>query len=129
VLWDVATQHPTATLGTSGSGPIISGTFSPDGSLLATGGFNGAVLWTVATQRQVAVLPSAAPQADTTSIAFSPDGTIIATTGANTSLWATATGLKIATIPIKAGSVAFGPHGQTLATTSGNSVILWTPAS
>ncbi len=129
VLWDVATRHPTATLGTSGSGPIISGTFSPDGSLLATGGFNGAVLWTVATQRQVAVLPSAAPQADTTSIAFSPDGTIIATTGANTSLWATATGLKIAAIPIKAGSVAFGPHGQTLATTSGNSVILWTPAS
>jgi WD40 repeat protein/pimeloyl-ACP methyl ester carboxylesterase len=129
VLWNVASQSQIATFGISGSGPIISGEFSPNGSLLATGGFDGAVLWNLATGHPTAILRSPAPLADTTSVAFSPDGAILATAGVNTPLWATATGAKIATIPVTAGAVAFSPQGQTLATTSGNSVVLWTPAS
>jgi WD40 repeat protein len=68
---------------------ILSLAFSPDGKLLAGGGYDGCLrLWSTATQKEVARLFT---NATSTRVAFSPDGKTVVTTGeANTiEMWNT----------------------------------------
>ena len=58
ILWDVASQEPTATLEGHRDG-VESLSFSPDGSTLASGSYDGTILmWDVATQLTRPAVPS-----------------------------------------------------------------------
>ncbi len=72
-LWDVASWQPDAVL--AGSWRSIA--FSPDGSLLATGGGDESIaLWDIASVQRVATLVGHAD--GTSTLAFSPDGGMLA---------------------------------------------------
>ena len=70
-LWDVATWTNIATL----EGYPVDLSFSPDGTILASGG-HGIKLWDVATRTKIATLEGHA--STVFSVSFSPDGTILA---------------------------------------------------
>ena len=114
-LWDLATEHKTATL-TEGSF-IYGVAFSPDGRILAVGDDSGRIgLWDMATRQKIATLP----EGNTVdSLAFSPDGRTLAVGdyGGYVGLWDVATRQKIATLSEGSAvwSVAFSPDGRILA--------------
>ena len=129
-LWDVAMQTNIATL------PGIVVTFSPDGTILASGSGSrdGLVkLWDVATGRNVATLSGHRDWV--TSVAFSFDGTILASGSRDglVKLWDVAIEKNIATLEhgssVKA--VAFSPDGTILASGSNynGTVKLWDVAT
>jgi WD40 repeat protein/Flp pilus assembly protein TadD len=96
---------------------------SPDGSLLATGSYDGTVrLWDLATGRQRATL--AGHEGKVWSVAFSPDGKTIASGSGDGTvrLWDVAAGKEMH--KLKSGredvrSVAFSPDGKVLAAGGG----------
>jgi hypothetical protein len=132
VAWKVAdgsrigefTGHPTA---------VWAARLSPDGTLLATAGYDGLVrLWDVASRQ---------PQHDlkkhtgwVRAVAFSPDGTRLASAGEDGTvvLWDTTGGTEVKSITAHAGAatcLAFSPDGQTLASGGGDKLVkLWNPA-
>jgi len=57
-----------------GRGMILSGTFSPDGSTVLSGGNSGLKLWDVATGRLVRTMIGHSANYNVSSVAFSPDG-------------------------------------------------------
>jgi WD40 repeat protein len=141
-VWDVATRKELAALDPD-SGWLGSIAFSPDGSLLATGGAwsdcdygevcspdEGEVrLWEVATGEQLALVEG--PEGGVRDVAFNPDGTLIAFVGGledgSVSLWDTETGETLAVLESPYVScVAFSTDG-TLLVTGGNdgTVRLW----
>lgn len=74
-LWDLASRNPVASL-TPLKNYIASLKFSPDGTLLAVGGFETDVeLWSPAANELVAALPTAEP---VTELAFAPGGRSLA---------------------------------------------------
>ena len=125
-----------ATPGDSVAAPYHSVVFSPDGKILATASYNGAVrLWSVSTQRQVGA-PMTADSKPVLAVAFSPDGTMLATASddGTARLWDVATHRQIGA-PMTADDdyvrdVAFSPGGTMLATASDDGTArLWDVAT
>ena len=115
---------------------VHSVSFSPDGTLLASGSWDNSVrLWDVASRQQIASLEHS--RGWLTSASFSPDGTLLATTGGGDGalLWDVASRQQIASLwhTASVSSVSFSPDGTLLATItegySGDSVWLWDVAS
>ena len=108
----------------------LSVAFSPNGLLLATGGWDGAVkLWDVQARTLLATLEGHANFV--LSVAFSPDGRLLATGSEDRTvkLWDVQARTLLATLEGHANfvlSVAFSPDGRLLATGSGDRMVkLW----
>ena len=116
--------------------PVNSVSFSPDGTMLASGFRDGGVsLWDVATGENTVTLAGHVDRAEAVSVSFSPDGTTLAFSSWNNAvkLWDLSTREDIATLEGHTGgvaSVSFSPDGSTLASGSwDNTVKLWDVAT
>jgi WD40 repeat protein len=97
--------------------------FSPDGTLLATGGADKtARLWDIATGKSIRTLTCRV--GSVAGVAFNPNGTLLATAGGGETiawLWDVAAGQTVRTLTGHTGGldgVAFSPDGSLLATVS-----------
>jgi WD40 repeat protein len=136
-LWNADTGQPLPTL--EGRPLNTDGwpAFSPDGRILATGGFRGAVrLWDVATGRNLAVLPG--HTANVATVAFSRDGRTLASGSwdGTVRVWDVADVAHPSPRRTLVGhaawvqSVAFSRDGTTLASAGDDGTIkLWDPAT
>ncbi|MYB96557.1 WD40 repeat domain-containing protein [Candidatus Poribacteria bacterium] len=135
-LWDVATGTLRYTFDTATDTSNEKVCFSPDGSIFAVGGWNGAVrlwtvrLWDVATGTLRDIFNEDTP--DVQVMRFSPDGSILAIGDKNEKiqLWDVATGTLHKTLPGGVYDVSFSPDSHTLATRSSDLTIrLWDVAT
>jgi WD40 repeat protein len=132
-LWDSGTGRRRRTIECSGKW-ITHVLFSPDGSQLASSGFDGVVrLWDVRTGRRLhRFVPEARPerrQPNCCCVAFAPDGKTLAVGGWDQTihLYDLATGRKRRGIAGHQGwisALAFAPDGKRLATGSQDTTVL-----
>ncbi len=109
---------------------VIAVAFSPDGRLLASGGWDNKVrLWGAATGKEVRVLTGHAKAVFT--VAFRPDGKVLASGSDDGTirLWDVATGKVVRTLERHAAGVtraAFAPDGRSLVSCGYDGVVrLW----
>jgi WD40 repeat protein len=102
--------------------------FSPDGTLLAGGGFGEGCLrlWELATGKQPTTFPRLGEEIR--SIAFAPDGRTIAAAAEYIYLFDRATGKERLRIERRAGTLAFSPDGLLTAAVRG-AIYRWDAAS
>lgn len=108
--------------------------FSPDGHLLASGGFDETVkVWEVATGQELLTLRGHTDQVG--AVAFAPNGRLLASGShdGTVKLWEVATGRELASLRGHTGTVtavAFSPDGQCVASASHDRTVrLWCLAS
>ncbi|WP_322779093.1 TIR domain-containing protein, partial [Frankia sp. Cas4] len=130
----VAGRDPAQVMLRSAASPVWSVGFSPDDTMIASGGGDGSVrLWETATGRELRTLTG--HTGGVRSVGFSPDGTMIASGGGDGSvrLWDTATGRELRTLTGHTGSVlsvGFSPDSTMIASGGGaGSVRLWDTAT
>ena len=135
ITWDVQTGERIATFNEDWLAGSYAITFSPDGSLVASGGSydygeeNMVRLWDVAKRTQIVSLKGHTERIQT--LAFSPDGTILASGSFDHTikLWDVAKRKELATLwhlnPVE--DVAFSLDGNTLVSTEldENTIRLW----
>jgi WD40 repeat protein len=133
-LWDLSGPRPRPRANLVGHAyGIISVAFSPDGTTLASGGFDRCVkLWGIAAGREWATLGG--HEGWVAAVAFSPDGSVLATGSHDQTikLWDAELGRELATLRGHSGNVytvAFSPDGATIASGSlDGTVRLWDAA-
>ena len=149
LLWDVSDPASPAPLsdidiGDLHNGPIKSIAFSPDGVLLASGGFDKRiVLWNVSDPMNPSFegIPLLGHSSFVNGLAFSPDGNTLVSAGDDRTilLWNISRPKSVSLIgdPIEAhrapvNSIAFSPDGKKFASASSDNTVLlweWSPGS
>ncbi len=104
--------------------------FSPDGTILATGTYDGMVrLWDIETGRNIGNLIGKPSRSWVRCVAFSPDGRTIASRGSETiiRLWDVETQTVFATLEEhkRVNALKFSPNGEMLAVGASNRIKLW----
>jgi WD40 repeat protein len=123
-LWDMETNKALFTL--EGMRGVA---FSPNGGLLASGGFNDIKLWDMKTGKAIHSFKRHADKIS--SVAFNPDGSILASGSEDQTikLWDLKTGKGLGTLEghtNSVSSIAFRPDGRALASSSSDKTIkLW----
>lgn len=133
-LYDAGTPAAAPRLLAGHTRPVGSAAFSPDGALLASGGWDKTVLlWNPATGERLKTL--AGHTGDIAALAFSPDGALLASAGGDklVTLWDAATGQELDWLAGHSDSVfvvAFSPDSAQLASAGPDgSIIVWDVAS
>jgi WD40 repeat protein len=129
-LWDIQTSEDLSPFTTEEYLNINSMAFSPDGKLLASGNWDGAIhVWDVAKRTVLRSLKN--HTAEVSSLAFSPDGKLLASGGYDNAviIWDVSTGEILQSLKSHSdyvNGVAFSPDGKKLASASNDhTVILW----
>ncbi len=117
VVWDVGTKAKRAEL-RGHRDAILAADVSPDGTTLATAGYDKVVLlWDLAAGKLLRTLRDHTDAVH--AVAFAPDGATLATAGADRTvkLWEVASGRRLRTLSDATAelyAVAFGPGGRTV---------------
>ncbi|MBE0696716.1 MAG: WD40 repeat domain-containing protein, partial [Anaerolineaceae bacterium] len=128
ILWDSKTARPLRTFSGHTATPM-GNSFSPDGSRLATCGYDGTLrIWEVSSGRELIRLSG--HNGLVNKVAFSPDGLRLSSTSTEgqVSLWNATNGHRLFDLPTGSGAfgAAFSPDGTRLfVSTHGNQVQLW----
>jgi RNA polymerase sigma factor (sigma-70 family) len=132
-IWEVGTgkelrRFPAGTFATA-NGVKRALAFSPDGAMLAGGGWGGTRLrlWETATGKEPTVFPKIGEEIR--SVAFAPDGRTIAAAADNIYLYDPVTGKERLRIERRAGALAFSRDGSVLTGAVSGAIYRWDAAS